>query len=77
MAKKIHVGEPVNFIGVTYRNMEVELFTEKTWLKDNAIPKASLGDKLTKAGSLEHTAQRTGSSTHESLASGFAEMLEN
>ena len=36
---KVHLGEPMNFIGVTYRNMGGELLTGKEMTKTDAPPK--------------------------------------
>lgn len=53
------LGEPMNFIGVTFRNMDVGLHTfEQKWLKDSYVTKAHPTRlwQLTKIGILEHTA---------------------
>jgi hypothetical protein len=58
------LSEPMNFIGVTYRNMSEGYLQEQKWLKDSCITKVhpSMGDSSHR-GTLKHTAQSAGSST--------------
>lgn len=61
---KVHIGEPISFIGVTDRDVGENVPARKECLEDSCITSPSQhGLQLTKLGYLEHTVQTSGSTT--------------
>lgn len=61
---KIHLGESMNFIGATYRNMGQGLLTRAEMTLTAASPKSTLARGIFRGSwNLEHIVQRIGSLT--------------